>query len=478
MKKLRPEIALSREGRQLSRAIVKGRSLCTGSDWKCDLTDPHSKKENLVLLRKTLSGYQLRLPPDSVGTFRKAGSSLDLDQLVAWGLGKKKSGWYTVPLDKDMSCEFSLYGASYHLTFTEESTLAEFSEAPVAGVLPLRYRFGAPDQNDMLFVVLLLTIFVLQMVMLRSLGNYPIPEITSIKELPRRISRLILEPVAPPPETRVAKPGVPDTAGEPAAPTEEPVPAEVPSPAEEAAAPPSQPAAEPSREEKPSPGVGRETIRRQVSKVGVLGVLTGKGTAGRSSRSSPVSALQLDEDLQKDLDQILGNVKNISIADAGPGDGSGTGDQDGSGTGLIEIEGILDGEGVGEQIQVSRLGDVSQGSDGTGADADYVQEVVSPEQRDERSSRVISRVVASHTGAIRYAYNRELRKNPALRGKIVLTFTIAPEGSVTECKVEESEMNWPPLENSLVRMVRGWKFPEIPEGTVTVSYPLVFFPSM
>jgi len=26
--------------------------------------------------------------------------------------------------------------------------------------------------------------------------------------------------------------------------------------------------------------------------------------------------------------------------------------------------------------------------------------------------------------------------------------------------------------------VRGWKFPEIPEGTVTVSYPLVFFPSM
>jgi len=478
MKKLRPEITLFREGRQLSKAVAKGRSFCTGSDWKCDLNDPYSQKENLLLLSRTLRGYRLRLPPDSTGVFSRAGSSLDLEHLVAWGFASKKSGWYVIPLYKDMIGEFSLFGASCHLVFTERSPVMELSEAPVTGTLPLRYRFGSPDKNDLFFLVVLLTIFVLQVVMVRNLSNYPIPEITSIKELPRRISRLILEPVAPPPDTRVVKPGVPDTAAEPVEPTEEQVPVEEPAPAVETASPPAESTAEPVRSEEPSPGVGRETIRRQVSKVGVLGVLTGKGTAGRSSRSSPVSALQLDEDLQRDLDQVLGNIKNIALSDTGPGDGSGTGDQDGSGTGLIEIEGTLDGEGVGEQIQVSRLGDVSQGTESTGTEPGYIQEVVRPEQRDERSSRVISRVVASHTGAIRYAYNRELRKNPALRGKIVLTFTISPEGSVTECVVEESEMDWPPLENSLVRMVRGWKFPEIPEGTVTVSYPLVFFPSM
>ena len=103
---------------------------------------------------------------------------------------------------------------------------------------------------------------------------------------------------------------------------------------------------------------------------------------------------------------------------------------------------------------------------------------IAPEQREERSTRAIARVVAAHTGAIRYAYNRELRKKPSLRGKIVLNFTISPEGDVTQCHVEESAMNWPPLEDSLVRIVRTWTFPQIPEGDVTVSYPLVFFPSM
>ena len=478
MKKLRPEISLFRGGRQLSKAIVKGRSLCVGADWKCDLTDPHSQMENLVLVRKTFTGYQLRLPVDSIGTFRKAGSSLDLDQLVAWGFASRRSGWYLIPLNKDMSGEFSLHGASFRLTFAEQSRIMALSETPVTGILPIRYRFGVPDRNDMVFMVILLLIFVLQILTVRSLSNYPIPEITSIKELPRRISRLILEPVAPPPVSRIVKPVSPDTEGEATGPVKEPVPVEEPSVAEQAPPLPKETLAAPTPLEEPTPGVGREAIRRQVSKIGVLGVLTGKGTAGRTSKKSPVTALQLDEDLQKDLDQVLNNISNISIADAGPGAGSGTGDQEGSGTGLIEIEGILDDKGVGDQIQISRLGEASEATESIGTSPGYVEEIIQPELRDERSSRVISRVVGSHTGAIRYAYNRELRKNPALRGKIVLTFTISPAGSVTECTVEESEMDWPPLEDSLVRMVLGWKFPEIPEGTVTVSYPLVFFPSM
>jgi TonB family protein len=114
----------------------------------------------------------------------------------------------------------------------------------------------------------------------------------------------------------------------------------------------------------------------------------------------------------------------------------------------------------------------------TGSGAGEEEKYIPQEQRKERSRNAISRIVAAHTGAIRYAYNRELRKNPSLQGKIILTFTISPEGQVTECRVKESEMNWPPLEQSLVKIFKTWKFPEIPEGDVTVSYPLVFFPSM
>ena len=120
------------------------------------------------------------------------------------------------------------------------------------------------------------------------------------------------------------------------------------------------------------------------------------------------------------------------------------------------------------------IGDGTDKGNGAGVEEKYI----GPEHREERSSRAIARIVAAHTGAIRYAYNRELRKNPSLQGKIILTFTISPEGQVTECRVKESEMNWPPLEESLVKMFKTWKFQEIPEGDVTVTYPLVFFPSL
>lgn len=106
------------------------------------------------------------------------------------------------------------------------------------------------------------------------------------------------------------------------------------------------------------------------------------------------------------------------------------------------------------------------------------EEYVTPELREERSRETITRIVSSHASDIRYAYNRELRKNPTLQGKIVVTLTISAEGQVTECRVKETEMNWPPLEESLVEMFKTWTFPEIPEGEVTVSYPFVFFPSM
>jgi TonB family protein len=120
---------------------------------------------------------------------------------------------------------------------------------------------------------------------------------------------------------------------------------------------------------------------------------------------------------------------------------------------------------------------IGDGTDkGTGAGIE--EEYIGPEHREERSNKAISRIVAAHTGAIRYAYNRELRKNPSLQGKIVLGLKISPEGQVTECRIEESSMNWPPLEEALVEIIKTWRFLEIPEGDVTVSYPLVFFPSM
>jgi len=468
-------ISLLRGGRTVTHSAVKGRHVYTGRDWRCQLVDPASPELRQKLLIRTITGYRINLPLHAAGTFTYKGSTIALDDMVAWGLAGKSRKGYLVHHRKGMSADIHIGNATYILEYGQLAIPEMVTEPAKQGHLPFRYRFLAPNRTDLTFLTLLTLILFAHIAGVRSLRDYPIPEITAIRELPRRISRLILEPVAPPP-SKVARLG--ETGGEGEVPAQEvekePEPEKV---IPEAEAPP--------KGDTPAPTT-REAIRSQVSKMGVLGVLTGRGTAGRKTAGAGISVLQLDAELQQDLESVLGEISGIttSASVAGTGGGAGFGGTE-PGSGLIGIEGQLNNANVSGPIQVSSLGTDGgkpfgslDGSDGGETSGSLTEEDVAPEQREERSTRTIARVVAAHTGAIRYAYNRELRKKPSLRGKIVLTFTISPEGDVTECRVEESAMNWPPLENSLVKIVKTWRFPEIPEGDVTISYPLVFFPSM
>jgi TonB family protein len=446
-----------------------------GNDWKCQVVDPESGKSRFRLLYRSLFGTYIYLPPDAEGTFTHQGSTISIKDMTAWGVLSKSRAGYRIRYHKGMVGRVTTGGATIEFGMAEIARAKPAVEAAPAGQVPAKYRMLIPHSSDYTFLALVALILTGQIFAIQALKNYPIPDVTALQELPRRISRLILEPNVPPPSqvTRAAEkrvPGIEDKvpgAERTEDTVEEDKTAEVPLPGGTAA-----PAT-------------REAIRSQVSKMGVLGVLTGRGTAGRTTAGKGISVLQLDAELQQDLDSVLGEISGITTSAAVTGTGAGVGFGGSEpGSGLIGIEGQLDDSGVSGPVKVSSIGEVPEGppgiGDGTGDGTGTLsgEEYIPPEQREERSNRAIARIVAAHTGAIRYAYNRELRKNPALRGKIVLTFTISPEGQVTECRVEESAMNWPPLEQSLVRMVKKWEFPEIPEGDVTVSYPLVFFPSM
>ncbi len=462
------KISLFRGGAVVSEAVLTGSSLTMGKDWRTDLVDPASDREKMTLVSRGVRGIRLHLPSGAKATFRKGESTLTLEDMAAWGLVRKVKSGYTFLLRPDISAEFTYQEASFRLHFINDVQAAVISTAQVTGHVPMRFRFGMPDFADLAFAIILIVTFLLYSSAVRNLSRYPIPEVT-IQQLPRRISRIILEPVKTPLPSRVVK--VPTIEGE----TPKAGPAESQPKKDDVAASPEKPE-EPSLSQAPVPGAGRDAIRRQVSRIGVLGVLTGRGTAGRSSPERGMTALQLDRDLSRSLDEVLSEVDGITVPGPGAGDGSGTGTESGEGEGLISIDGIIGDQGVNAPMEVARIG----GVEGTSRQTEGRPEIIDlkPVQNEQRSTRAISRIISAHTGAIRYAYNRELRKNPSLRGKIVLAFTISAEGEVTDCRVETSEMNWPPLEDSLVRMAKGWKFPAIPEGTVTVTYPLVFFPSM
>ncbi len=94
-----------------------------------------------------------------------------------------------------------------------------------------------------------------------------------------------------------------------------------------------------------------------------------------------------------------------------------------------------------------------------------------------RTEEEVTIVFDQNKGALFSIYNRERRKKPGLKGKIVLEITIAPDGSVTEVKIASSELNDPALERRIVARVKTFKFTAKNVEPVTVTYPIEFLPS-
>ena len=75
-------------------------------------------------------------------------------------------------------------------------------------------------------------------------------------------------------------------------------------------------------------------------------------------------------------------------------------------------------------------------------------------------------------------YNRELRKDPTLKGQMVLRLTIEPDGSVSMCKLQSSDMNAPALADQVVAIVLTINFgPKEGVKALTISYPIDFLPA-
>lgn len=94
-----------------------------------------------------------------------------------------------------------------------------------------------------------------------------------------------------------------------------------------------------------------------------------------------------------------------------------------------------------------------------------------------RAEEEIALVFEKNKGAIFSLYNRALRKDPTLQGKVVLELTIAPNGKVSRCRIISSELNNTRLESRLVARIKLFRFSAKQVKTITVTYPIDFLPS-
>jgi hypothetical protein len=94
-----------------------------------------------------------------------------------------------------------------------------------------------------------------------------------------------------------------------------------------------------------------------------------------------------------------------------------------------------------------------------------------------RSREEIELVFDRNKAAIYALYNRALRSDPMLRGRLVLELSIAPNGEVTGCTVVSSELSDPEFERRLVARVMLFRFENKDVAPVTTTKPIEFFPA-
>jgi len=85
-------------------------------------------------------------------------------------------------------------------------------------------------------------------------------------------------------------------------------------------------------------------------------------------------------------------------------------------------------------------------------------------------------VIQKYSSGIHYCYSNELKREPALRGKIVFALTVAASGQVTDARVVENTLGSASLADCALSQIRQWKFPAIPTGVTTFQAPFVFSP--
>lgn len=163
-----------------------------------------------------------------------------------------------------------------------------------------------------------------------------------------------------------------------------------------------------------------------------------------------------------------GNQRGDGLASRGGGNGGGCMNED-CAPGLLSGVGTRPG-GEGRSGARRRAGDLGpRGESGprVGTKAPLVLGSI--------DKATVDRIVKQHLPSIRACYERELGRNPTLRGKLSVKFVIAKDGGVSTASSRNDTLKTPAVSKCVHARFLRMRFPK-PRGggIVTVNYPLVF----
>jgi TonB family protein len=211
----------------------------------------------------------------------------------------------------------------------------------------------------------------------------------------------------------------------------------------------------------------REQVSKQIQSSGIFAAITatsGSGGGGGSVASAADLLGTASDDGLGDLSNL--NVTKGSFATRKADAGAGVTERKGSRTTDVGIQ--KENVGKAEVTQVASAANVNI----TSAPPEITGE---SSTHSDRSQSAIQRVVQREAQRLKRVFEDWLKRDPALSGRLTVKFTILPSGAVSNVSVVKSTMNNPEFDETILRYIKRWQFPEVPGGSpVEVVYPFVF----
>lgn len=325
--------------------------------------------------------------------------------------------------------------------------------------LPASVRGSFSNNLDWFFTSVAVGSFVVHLCMIIYLRSVDWPKKPDIEEIPDRFVQMVVKkkPEPPPEEEKKADEKKVDEEKPKEVAKKAPAKKEdAPAPKKELTEAEKQKIAE---ERARAEAERRAKIAEQVQNTGILKLL-----GARADGEGAIADVLGKGDVDRDQEKAFEGVGGLAVA-----------------TGDDSLRGVKSGTGgTGKVASISGLrggGSIEGASTGSVGGEKSVKAVVSsaaPSVDGELDPGVVAKEVKRRLGAVKACYERALKRNPALSGKIVVFWTITPEGTVSGITVESDTMGDPEVAQCIKQNISGWRFPRPSGGSVEVSFPFVF----
>jgi len=387
--------------------------------------------------------YVLLFGKGAEGRIQGTQGEADLSALVSQGLAGQQAGSYVVPVREDQRGK---------LVIGDITVLWQFVTPPPEAprtVLPREAKGNHFQSMDRLFMTVLAISFLLHGGFYSALAATPVPEgkDLSLDEIPDRIVRAIL------PEKKPDLPQVAEKAPD--------VVAEVKPEQEQEKKPDTEKKPQTAEQAAQTKAAHAAAVAKAVQSKGILKVLGALGPGGGGKGA--VADVFGSGGSGTDVASALAGAGGVAVA---TGDGTGGGRKGGGQGGAASIGGLATAGGGGKDVGYGAKGDAK------------VSGSVSTEGLEVDSSDIdqgkLGGFIRARKGAVQACYENSLKRNPTLKGKIILRFTILETGGIADVQVVSNGLGSPEVVACIVNAVRAWRTPFRPSGPSTVEIPFSF----